>query len=523
SGLGAEVAKNVILAGVRSVTLHDDRPATLEDLSSQFCLGPEAAEAGEARARASVDHLRELNPYVDVRLVEGPLTEEAIEAGGYAAVLLVDETVGFQLRANEACRRAGTAFVSASSRGAFASLFCDFGDSFVVQDTDGEEALACLVGAIVREEEGEAGVGGGRWVVEAVDGERHDFQTGDTIRFEDLRDAEGALLDTPEEEFTVKNINPRKFSIEAGGWAAGETQRRARGGRAVQVKKPSKVSSLPLRKALRPGRVAELTLPTDFGKLDPSRQMTVHACFLCLDDFRRDHGGRYPTPGSAKDAKAFLALVKASPFFSSSSSSCSSSGSTGGDGLEVDEAVVMAFSRTCAGGLSPVAGFYGGVVAQEVLKGCSSLFMPTRQFLYYDCMEALPSPLPSLKACAARGDRYDGQRAVLGDALQRRLFSRSIFVVGAGAIGCELLKSLALMGVGCGSGDDGRGAAGGSGGGGRVGEEHRNRLPKAQERSREGSGELSSGDASSAVRSDAGAAGEEEEEIADDSSGVSVG
>lgn len=64
------MAKNVILAGVRSVTLHDDRPATLEDLSSQFCLGPEAAEKGEARARASVDHLRELNPYVDVRLVE---------------------------------------------------------------------------------------------------------------------------------------------------------------------------------------------------------------------------------------------------------------------------------------------------------------------------------------------------------------------------------------------------------------------------------------------------------------------
>ena len=53
------------------------------------------------------------------------------------------------------------------------------------------------------------------------------------------------------------------------------------------------------------------------------------------------------------------------------------------------------------------------------------------------------------KACAARGDRYDGQRAVLGDAVQRALFSKRLFVVGAGAIGCELLKSLALMGVGC--------------------------------------------------------------------------
>lgn len=65
------MAKNVILAGVRSVTLHDDRPSTAEDLSSQFCIDEEAAmKKGIPRARASVDYLRELNPYVDVRLLE---------------------------------------------------------------------------------------------------------------------------------------------------------------------------------------------------------------------------------------------------------------------------------------------------------------------------------------------------------------------------------------------------------------------------------------------------------------------
>ncbi|CAN0490639.1 unnamed protein product [Hapterophycus canaliculatus] len=101
--------------------------------------------------------------------------------------------------------------------------------------------------------------------------------------------------------------------------------------------------------------------------------MTVHACFFCLDDFRRDHGGRFPTPGSAKDAQALLALVQKSPFFSASSSVQEGGGGGGGgrgrDGLAVDEGVVAAFSRTCAGALSPVAGFFGGVVAQEVLKG----------------------------------------------------------------------------------------------------------------------------------------------------------
>ena len=35
NGLGIEVAKNVVLAGVKAVTLHDKKVATLLDLSSQ--------------------------------------------------------------------------------------------------------------------------------------------------------------------------------------------------------------------------------------------------------------------------------------------------------------------------------------------------------------------------------------------------------------------------------------------------------------------------------------------------------
>ena len=37
-GLGVEVAKNVILGGVKSVTLHDTKPVTNLDLSAQYFL-----------------------------------------------------------------------------------------------------------------------------------------------------------------------------------------------------------------------------------------------------------------------------------------------------------------------------------------------------------------------------------------------------------------------------------------------------------------------------------------------------
>jgi len=45
------------------------------------------------------------------------------------------------------------------------------------------------------------------------------------------------------------------------------------------------------------------------------------------------------------------------------------------------------------------------------------------------------------------GSRYDGQTVVFGTALQEKLANSQVFLVGAGAIGCEMIKNLALMGV----------------------------------------------------------------------------
>jgi len=57
-------AKNVILAGVKSVTLHDPAPATWLDLAAQFYLSE--ASIGQPRAAACAQQLAELNPYVRV-------------------------------------------------------------------------------------------------------------------------------------------------------------------------------------------------------------------------------------------------------------------------------------------------------------------------------------------------------------------------------------------------------------------------------------------------------------------------
>lgn len=74
-GLGAEVAKNVILAGVRSVTLIDPTPADVTDLSAQFYLSP--SDVGQARAAACLKRLQGLNPAVKVEVEQPPAAIDA--------------------------------------------------------------------------------------------------------------------------------------------------------------------------------------------------------------------------------------------------------------------------------------------------------------------------------------------------------------------------------------------------------------------------------------------------------------
>merc|ERR1719421_2759745 len=89
------------------------------------------------------------------------------------------------------------------------------------------------------------------------------------------------------------------------------------------------------------------------------------------------------------------------------------------------------------------------------MKACSGKFTPLKQWMYFDAEEALPGngaePLPAAET-APRGSRYDAQACVLGWKTQEQLGRLQYLLVGAGAIGCEMVKNWAMMGLGAGEG-----------------------------------------------------------------------
>ena len=414
SGLGAEVAKNLVLAGVAGLDVHDETPASLADLSSSFLLREE--DVGAPRAARAPERLAPLNPHVAVAAAAaGPFDAERLRK--YACVVAVDRPLDEQLALDAACRAAGCRLVCARSAGLFGSVFCDFGDAFEVDDADGEPPRQALLEHVGAADDG---------TVVTVPEQPHGLQDGDVVRFEDV-DGMEALCEAGR-AFAVRVVDRHTLRI-------GDTRglgEYARGGRLIQVKQPSTLAFAPLA-AVAADPAAHIV---DVGGASARRALTTHACFCALD--ARGAAGP-PAAGCADSAAAFLDAVR-------------------GGGVApadaIDEAAVLAFARGAAGALSPLAAFFGGVAAQEALKACTGRFTPLRQLLCADFADALPAPPPDADACAPRGDRLDGQRAVLGDPLCARLAGQRAFVVGAGAIGCELLKCLALMGVGTGDGGE---------------------------------------------------------------------
>jgi ubiquitin-activating enzyme E1 len=144
NGVGVEIAKNIILSGVKSLTIYDDTLTTMFDLSSQFYLSEN--EIGQSRGRSTISKLIELNPYVHVGLLEGELCVEQLLQ--FSVVVAVNTPFEQQLNISNFCHQNRICYVATDVFGVFGNVFCDFGKDFVVNDTTGENAESSIVASI---------------------------------------------------------------------------------------------------------------------------------------------------------------------------------------------------------------------------------------------------------------------------------------------------------------------------------------------------------------------------------------
>lgn len=411
-GLGVEIAKNIALAGVKSLTLYDPAPVQIADLSSQFFLTP--SDVGKPRDEVTVPRVAELNAYTPVKLHQSPgLDGDLSQFDKYQVVVLTNAPIHQQKAIADYCHSKGIYVVVADTFGLFGSVFCDFGEKFTVIDPTGETPLSGIVAGI--DEEG---------MVSALDETRHGLEDGDYVTFSEVEGME-ALNGAEPRKITVKG--PYTFSI---GDVSGLGQYK-RGGMYQQVKMPKIINFKDFTTSLKEPEF----LISDFAKFDRPQQL--HLGFQALHAFQLTHK-RLPNPMDDDDA---IVVLGAARTFAEQE----------GLEIELDEKLLKELSYQAQGDLNPMAAYFGGLVAQEVLKAVSGKFQPIVQWMYFDSLESLPtSTKRSAELCKPTGSRYDGQIAVFGTEYQNKIANLKQFLVGAGAIGCEMLKNWAMIGLGTG-------------------------------------------------------------------------
>ena len=139
-GLGAEIAKNIILSGPQSVTIYDPVLININDLSSNFYLSEE--DVGKKfRDEASLQKLSELNPYVKISLLRFEQANNLLDFASlfcekvlqFNVVVFTElQPVNFLTQINNVCRQNKIKFIYACNLGLAGYIFSDFGPEHTI-------------------------------------------------------------------------------------------------------------------------------------------------------------------------------------------------------------------------------------------------------------------------------------------------------------------------------------------------------------------------------------------------------
>lgn len=124
NGFASEVTKNIVLVGVKTVTLLDHRNMTIEDTCAQFLLPRD--QLGKNRAELSLQRAQNLNPMVVVKADTTNVDDKPDEYfTNFNVICAIQCTITQLKRINKICREHNVKFFAGDVWGSFGYTFAD--------------------------------------------------------------------------------------------------------------------------------------------------------------------------------------------------------------------------------------------------------------------------------------------------------------------------------------------------------------------------------------------------------------
>lgn len=409
----------MILTAGKQTSVYDPTLVQIQDVNSNFYISE--SHAGKvSRAEAAIGQLKELNPYMEVDVVKGPINNDLLKK--YSLVIVTELIIPMAdlIKANEFCRSQKTpiGFIMTLNMGLYGCSFVDFGPKFMVKDATGESPRSYIVVNITKDNPG---------IVYLHDIKKHDFNDGDYVKFKEV---EGMDELNSMEPIKIKVIDKFSFSIVD----TTKFKNYIKGGIVENVKMPVEVKFKSLKESLENPlqSKSDFLINADLRLFGRAEQLHIGLCAI----FKyHEKNKSLPELNNLAQANEVVKLAvevneehKKNKTFTVE---------------KVEEEVVRNFALYSRAEITTMCSFFGGIAAQEGFKIVGK-YNPLCQWLHYDCFESLPTSKVNRTPMKSR---YDDFIAIYGQELLTKIQNLKLLMIGAGALGCELVKAFALLGI----------------------------------------------------------------------------
>lgn len=427
-GLGIEIAKDIIVSGPNRVTVLDPNEVKTEDLGTNFYLSEN--DIGKRRDESCLSKLQKLNKYVLIDYLEDITNYKNIEdikdiiIDNYN-VIVVSELMPKKLitfldsisRENKICLIYSVVF------GLSSFIFTDFGPNFTIYDETCLKKRKFYIKKIERNENG---------LVEIEWDKKRSPNIRSYVLFKEVEGmTEINYNENNKKIFKIKPKSNKEFYIGN----TLEYSEYKRGGYIEETILPKTISYASFEN--------QLDEPfSDENDYINHKKKFIFLVFKALMMFY-DLKERLPFSNDENDYEEVKVFTK--KIFDNLDNQKKSF-----DKNEIifDEKIIKNICFTCSNQIVCMTSFIGGIVCQEIIK-TTGKFIPINQFKIFDFLQystIIPDSSKSYRKNKTK-TKYNDLICVFGEKVVEKIQNLNIFLAGAGALGCELLKNLSLLGI----------------------------------------------------------------------------
>ena len=439
-GLGIETAKNIILSGPEKVFIFDPKIITITDLGSNYYL--KKKDVGiKRRDESSFEELLKLNPYTSVEHLKNyenfsQLIKNILELKLNVVIITEIYPLDKIKLIDSICRKNKIIFIYGLVFGLNSFIFSDFGKEHYIFDKNGKDTSSYFCTNITNEKN--------PLVTINSDISKLSIRDDDYVIFKELNGMQELNNNIPKR---IKFNDYKSFYLIDED--STNYSKYINGGKIYQVKLPIKKNYKSFEESIK--YILDLEDLNDLENIcedngiSLEEQLLLLISILSIHEFFEKNNEELPILNDEESSKKIVSNCK--EIYDKIISKLKNKDDE--NFKEFKENFVLKISEWSRGEIPPLCSIIGGFLAQEIIKAAGK-YEPINQFMLFDFFNSFIKEKTlnkKEKSDNYNSCRYEEQLSIFGEEVQNKLEKLNIFLVGSGAIGCEILKLFALMGI----------------------------------------------------------------------------